>query len=107
MNNQKQHQGGKTLLTIEVMDRGLQLTTHGEAMKEKLQELEQLRHTSSENIWFTEQGHMSLMAIFLIKFFSDEEGLGRLLYQFYQSFNAQEMQRFLDQMERHNHEVAH
>ncbi len=76
-------------------------------MKEKLQELEQLRHTSSENIWFTEQGHMALMAMFLLKFLGDEEGLAKLIYQFYQSFDGQEMQRFLDQMERHNHETLH
>ena len=106
MNNQEHSQGGKKLLTIEIMDRGLHFTPHEEAIKEKIQELEQLRHTSSESIWFTEQGIMALMSIFLLKFFNDTAGLTRLLYQFYESFDEQEMQGVLDQLERRHHESA-
>lgn len=107
MRHQDQSQGGKTLLTLEVKSNGIQLTTHPEAMLEKLQELEELKRTSTENIWFTEQGHFALMALFLIQVFGAEKGLAKLLYEFYQSFDAQEMQHFLDQLERHTHEVAH
>ncbi|CAK9254182.1 unnamed protein product [Sphagnum jensenii] len=106
MNNQEHPQGGKTLLTLEVKAHGIHLTTHPEAMAEKLQELKELKRTSSENIWFTDQGSKALIALFLVEIFATEKRLSKMLYEFYESFDPQEMLQLLDHMDGFSDEIA-